>query len=185
MRLFFSILLLAAFGSCQTSVTKTDSQNTPLSHAPEEDAINKAVNDAYKVISFKKGEKVNYDSIKGCFIPQAQLLNFRNDSLEIFTIDQFVNAYKNLIESNSITSFYEEEIKGTTDQFGRIAQRISSYKTYINTMDSIAERGVNSFQLVKTPLGWKVSGIIWDVESPRLKVPDYYLKKDTLLPNHL
>jgi hypothetical protein len=47
-------------------------------------------------------------------------------------------------------------------------------------MDSIAERGVNSFQLVKTPQGWKVSSIIWDVESPRLKIPDYYLNKDSV-----
>jgi hypothetical protein len=179
MRLFFSILLLAVFVSCQTSVTKTDSQNTPLSHASEEDAIIKAVDDAYKVISFKKGEKVNYDSIKSCFVPGAMLRNFRNDSLETLTIDQFTELYKGMIASGSVTSFYEEEITGTTEQFGRIAQRISSYKTYINTLDSVSERGVNSFQLIKTAQGWKVSSIIWDVESTTLKIPEYYLTKDT------
>ena len=105
-------------------------------------------------------ESVNYDSIKNYFMPQAQMFNFRNDTLETFTIDQFVDIYKSFLESNSITSFYEEEIKGATDQFGRIAQRMSTYKTYINTMDSTSERGVNSFQLIKTPQGWKVSSII-------------------------
>jgi len=49
----------------------------------------------------------------------------------------------------------------------------------MNTMDSAAQRGVNSFQLVKTPQGWKVSSIIWDIESPKLKIPDYYLKVDS------
>lgn len=177
MKLFFSILMLAVFVSCQTSDQKTDPQNIPLSHAPEDDAIKKAVADAYKAISFKKGEKVNFEGIKDYFIPQAQLLNFRNDSLEILTIDQFVKLYKDMVESNSISSFYEEEMKGTTDQFGRVAQRISSYKTYINTMDSVSERGVNSFQLIKTTNGWKVSSIIWDVESARLKIPAYYNSK--------
>lgn len=179
MRLFFCIFMLAAFISCQTQNQKTDPQNTPLSNAPEDEAIQKAVNDAYKVISFKKGEKVNYDSVKSCFVPGAMLRNFRNDSLETLTIDQFTELYKSMIASGSVTSFYEEEITGTTEQFGRIAQRISSYKTYINTMDSVSERGVNSFQLIKTPQGWKVSSIIWDVESSKLKMPAYYLKSDT------
>jgi len=39
------------------------------------------------------------------------------------------------------------------------------------------ERCVNSFQLIKTKDGWKVSSIIWDVEKPGLKIPGYYLKK--------
>ena len=173
---FFVILFLI---SCQTSTQNPAPQNTVTSHAPEEEAIKKAVDDAYKAISFKKGEKMYFDSIRNSFLPQAQLLDFRNDTLEILTIDQFVNVYKTGVETNGITSFYEEEIKGTTDQFGRVAQRMSTYKTYINTMDSISERGVNSFQLIKTPQGWKVSSIIWDVESPKLKIPDYYLNKDT------
>jgi hypothetical protein len=47
-------------------------------------------------------------------------------------------------------------------------------------MDSVTERGVNSFQLIKTAKGWKVSSIIWDVETAKLKIPDYYLKKESL-----
>jgi len=179
MKSFLPFLVFSVFISCQTPDQKPTPQNAAISHAPEEDAIKKAVDNAYKCISFKKGEQVNYDDVKNYFMPQAQMFNFRNDTLEIFTINQFVDLFRNFIESNSITSFYEEEIRGTTDQFGRVAQRISTYRTYINSMDSITERGVNSFQLVKTPQGWKVSSIIWDVESPGLKIPDYYLNKDS------
>lgn len=180
MRPIFFILMLTTFAACQTPTQKTDTPNVAVSHAPDEAAIQKAVDDAYKVISFKKSEKVNYDSIKHCFAPGAMLHNFRNDSLEILNIDQFTELYKGMIESGGVTSFYEEEITGTTEQFGRVAQRISSYKTYINTMDSVTERGVNSFQLIKTAKGWKVSSIIWDVETAKLKIPDYYLKKESL-----
>ncbi|RPD43476.1 hypothetical protein [Paracnuella aquatica] len=178
MKQFLPILILFVFVSCQASTQKTESQKADISHAPEDEAITKAVADTYKIISFKEGAQVNYEHIKNYFVPQAQLLNFRNDTLETMTIDQFVTVYKNLVETNGITSFHEEEIKGTTDQFGRVAQRMSSYKTYINNMDSAAERGVNSFQLIKTPQGWKVSSIIWDVESDKLKMPDYYLNSD-------
>lgn len=176
MKSVMTVLFLLVFISCQSSTEKSEKQHTTISHATEDDAIKKAVDDAYKSISFKKGEKIKYENIKNYFVPQAQMFDFRNDTLEMMTIDEFVNVYKNLIESNGITTFYEEEIKGNTDQFGRIAQRISTYKTYINTMDSTAERGVNSFQLIKTPQGWKVTSIIWDVESPKLRIPDYYLK---------
>jgi hypothetical protein len=179
MKPFLPVLILSVFISCQTPEQKSTPPNAAISHAPEEEAIKKAVDNAYSCISFKKGEKVNYNDIKNYFMPQAQMFNFRNDSLEVFTINQFVDMYRNIIETNGITSFYEEEILGTTDQFGRVAQRMSTYKTYINTMDSITERGVNSFQLVKTPQGWKVSSIIWDVESSGLKIPGYYLNKDS------
>lgn len=173
-----SVLFFLLFISCNTVNSKTDKISNNTEKAPEAAAIKKAVDDAYRVISFKQGQQVNFEAIKNCFIPQAKLLNFRNDSLEIMTIDQFVEFYKGLVNSKAFSAFYEEEIKGTTDQFGRIAQRISTYKTYINTMDSVAERGVNSFQLVKTPTGWKVSAIIWDTETQKLKIPDYYLNTD-------
>jgi hypothetical protein len=142
---------------------------------PDDSAITKAVHDAYAVISFKSGAKPFYDSIKYCFIPQAQLINYRTDTAQVTSIGQFVDAYKQFMEGNHIVLFAEEEIAGRTEQFGRIAHRISTYQTYINSMDSLPERGVNSFQLIKTPAGWKVSSIIWDVERPSLPIPHYYL----------
>jgi hypothetical protein len=179
MRSLVSILSLLLCISCNTANKETNLSKEDIPEAAEADAIKKAVDDAYRAISFKQGQQLNFDDIKTYFIPQAQLINFRNDTLEVLTIDQFVYFYKDFIKANDITSFYEEEIKGSTDQFGRIAQRISTYKTYINTMDSVAQRGINSFQLIKTPRGWKVSGIIWDVESQKLKIPGYYLRADT------
>ena len=174
MKLIFPVLFVALITSYTNSATTATAVAT--SHAPDEAAIKKAVDNAYSCISFKTGQQPDYDGVKKYFMPQAQFFNFRNDTLEVFTLNQFAVAYKEFITSNSIRSFYEEEITGTTEQFGRVAHRISTYKTYLNTMDSAAERGVNSFQLIKTDSGWKVSSIIWDVESPKLKIPEYYLK---------
>jgi hypothetical protein len=144
---------------------------------PDDAAIKKAVDNAYAAISFKNGEQPRYDSIQYAFIPQAQLINFIEDTAQILSIGDFTKAFKHYVESTKIQSFKEQEIFGRTDQFGNIAQRISSYKTYINSLDLVKERGVNSFQLIKTPQGWKVSSIIWDVEKTNKSIPDYYLGK--------
>jgi hypothetical protein len=176
--LLMIVAVALAISACQTAEKKAVDCSASLSAytVPEDSAITKAVHDAYAAISFKKGEKPRFDEIGNYFIPQAQLINFRTDTADVSSLPQFINLYKQFVSSTHIDEFYEEEAFGKTEQFGRIAHRISTYNTYLNTRDSIAERGVNSFQLIKTPKGWKVSSIIWDVEKKGLPVPDYYLK---------
>ncbi len=179
MKYIFSIFALPVivFYSCNSVSTGNNTTQANAYVAPDEAAIKKAVDDAYAAISFKSGAQPRYDSIQYYFIPQAQLINYISDTAQILSISDFIKAYKNYVESTKITSFNEQEIYGRTDQFGNIAQRISTYKTYINSNDIVKERGVNSFQLIKTPQGWKVSGIIWDVEKTGLQIPDIYLGK--------
>ena len=173
MALIFAQLILC---SCNQSAKNPGSAGNVVV-MPDDAAIKKAVADAYAAISFKEGEKPRYDSIQYFFIPQAQLINFIADTAQIFALNDFVKAFKNYIETGKVKLFQEEEIYGRTDQFGNIAQRISTYKTYVNTMEIPTERGVNSFQLIKTKNGWRVSSIIWDVEDKNLPIPDYYLSK--------
>ncbi|MBK8611678.1 MAG: hypothetical protein IPL84_17530 [Chitinophagaceae bacterium] len=170
---FVALSCFLIFVSCNEATTPVAQPDRP--QAADADAIKKAVADAYSAICFKPGEQPDYEHIKQCFIPEATLINFGEDSMQVLGINQFIDYYKAFIDSNKISLFYEEEIQGNTDQFGRIAQRISSYKTYINSMDSVAQRGVNSFQTVKTAQGWKVSSIIWDIETPALTIPGGYL----------
>ena len=175
---YFFVLICSCFlNSCNSSNTNFSAKSSNGYVVPDDAAIKKAVNDAYAAISFKNGEQPRYDSINYFFIPQAQLINYINDTAQILSIGDFIKAFKVYVESTKIQSFHEEEIYGRTEQFGNIAQRISSYKTYINSLDIVKERGVNSFQLIKTPQGWKVSGMIWDVEKTGKTIPGYYLGK--------
>jgi len=175
--LFFGLIAAILLSGCHVSVKTSagDSTTTVAYKVPDDSAITKAVHDAYMAISFKEGEKPRLSEIKNYFTPQAQLINFRTDTADVTNITQFVDLYGQFLQANKVHMFYEEEIFGRTEQFGKIAHRISTYTTYLNTRDSIAERGVNSFQLIKTKGGWKVSSIIWDVEKPTLKIPGYYL----------
>jgi hypothetical protein len=172
-----SAFLLFANLSCNTHAGKTVADGKAYK-MPDEEAIQKAVAYAYRTISFKEGETLNYDSIKAHFIPKAQFIHFVNDSMQILSLDEFVNGYKQFVESAHVKSFKDEEITGRTDQYGKIAERISTYQSYMNNMDTVAERGVNSFQLINTPQGWRVSSIIWDIERPGQPIPGYYLKSD-------
>ena len=163
------------FIACSQPNTTTVVNNNNNISAPDEAAIKQAVDNAYKALGFPQGKQPAFDSIQYAFIPQAQLINFIADTAQILSITDFTKAYKNYVETSKLQSFNEEEIYGRTDQFGNIAQRISTYKTYINRTDIPAERGVNSFQLIKTKDGWKVSSIIWDIESKELPIPKSYL----------
>lgn len=173
---FLLASILCIFSSCGSSNSTLNTVNNTYI-APDDAAIKKAVDDAYASISFKQGDQPHYDSIQYAFIPQAQLINYIGDTAQILSISDFERAFKNYIQTTNIHNFQEEEIWGRTDEFGNIAQRISSYKTYINSTDIVKERGVNSFQLIKTPQGWKVSSIIWDVEKNGLQIPNTYLGK--------
>lgn len=178
--LLFVFACAIVLSSCHVSAKKTiggDSTANKTYTVPDDSAITKAVHDAYGAISFKEGEQPKYSEVHNYFIPEVQFINFRTDTAQIFNMKQFEDLFKNFLTETHAHMFYEEEVFGRTEQFGKIAHRISTYVTYINTRDKAEERGVNSFQLIKTKNGWKVSSIIWDVEKPTLKVPAYYLKK--------
>jgi len=170
-------ILLLALTACHSRRDKPVVDSAAVYKVPDDKAITKAVHDAYASISFKKGAEPLYDAIKNCFIPQAQLINYSTDTAQVTNIGQFIYLYRTFIEGDSIKLFCEQETYGKTEQFGRIAERISTYKNYVNTMDKLAETGVNSFQLIKTNDGWKVSSIIWDIERKGLKIPPYYTGK--------
>ncbi|MFT4153401.1 hypothetical protein [Parafilimonas sp.] len=177
MRTVYASLIVCFLVACNSSGKTPETDGTNTLTAPDEAAIKQAVDNAYKALGFSAGKQPAFDSIQYAFIPQAQLINFIADTAQILPIGDFVKAYKNYVETSKLQSFNEEEIYGKTDQFGHIAQRISSYKTYINRTDMPAERGVNSFQLIKTKDGWKVSSIIWDIENKDLPIPKAYLQQ--------
>jgi hypothetical protein len=170
-------ICLLALSACHTKTDAPVTDSVATYQAPDEKAIVKAVDDAYASINFKKGEQPRYDDIRKAFIPKAQLINFAGDSAQATNLEQFIYLYRSFVESDSLQSFYEKELYGKTEQFGRIAERMSSYRTTVTGKTIYNERGVNSFQLIKTPEGWKVSSIIWDVEKKGLPIPGHYLGK--------
>jgi len=176
--LFHFAILIMTLSACHSKSGVPVVDSTAVYTVPDEKAITKAVYNAYNSISFKKGESPNYENIKACFIPQAQLINYGSDTAQITNLSQFVYLYRSFVEGDTVYAYSEKELFGKTEQFGKIAERMSTYKSVtISKKATTTETGVNSFQLIKTPAGWKVSSIIWDVERKGLKIPGYYLAR--------
>ncbi len=174
---FISASILVLVFACKKNADLMNATDTPSEAAiqsvsTEEKAINQKVLDAYALISFEKGNKPNFDAFYDVFTPYATLLNFRNDSIEKFSISDFKVMFEEMVNSGQVESFHEVELSGETEYFGKIGHRISTYATYINTQDSIAERGINSFQLINLDGKWMVNSIIWDIEKPGQPIPD-------------
>ena len=169
---FFSLLLFLF--SCTDTVEKADPQPTAEPTSETEKAINQLVLDAYAAISFDEGTIPDFDALGQVFTPDAIFRNFRFDTLSTATFDEFLGGYKASIEAGNLKSFNEVELGGKTEYFGNIGHRISAYASYINSPDTIGERGVNSFQVIKLDGEWRVNSIVWDIESEALPIPAAY-----------
>ena len=175
---FLGLIIILAL-SCTPATDEAGTKGTdPQSEPPvsaEEKAITQAVNAAYAAISFEEGTIPDYEALSALFTPDAVLQNFRGDTLESYSISEFVEGYKAGVEAGGMIAFRETELGGETEYFGKIAHRISAYASYINGASEIGERGVNSFQLLKIDGRWLISTIIWDVEEEGLAIPQKYL----------
>ena len=176
---FLLCLLLAGLNSCnqspENSVAKETTTEKETTISETEQAINRLITDAYKVISFEKGTTPDYVAMKSLFTPKATLINFREDSLNSYYIDEFIEEFEAGNFAGELTAFGEVELGGETEYFGKIGHRISAYATKFNGDEEIGERGVNSFQVLNVNGKWLISSIIWDIEKSGQPIPKRYI----------
>lgn len=141
----------------------------------ELNAINAAVTSVYTAISFDNEQKADIALLKEVFTEDAFLKSFRGGRLQRFEIADYIKSYSELLQSGSFKAIIEKERWGKTEYFGHIAHRISTYELYYNDTENRAELGVNSFQLVKINGKWRVSSVIFDVETDEQKISKAYL----------
>ena len=103
--------------------------------------------------------------------PYDELVDRHSQDIER-SVDEYVQIRRRVIEGGEIRSLEEWELGGHTDHFGDIAQRISAYAVRINGQEELAERGVMSFQLVRTRAGWRIHSLTWHAESGDHPVPE-------------
>lgn len=97
--------------------------------------------------------------IRNAFHPEARMqtviTNENGSTLGSNTVSDFVKR----IATTPANTILDERIQAYTIQIdGDLASVWTPYKFYIN--DAFSHCGVNSFQLIKTPEGWKITYII-------------------------
>lgn len=142
------------------------------------DTIENIVTALYDAYGTENGSEFDWDRIRSLFHPNAILIpniEQRQGSLDAMTIDEFQawidEATVPLREAGG--SFLEIGYHTQIDQYGNIANVMSSYKKYLNG-ELIPQFGINSIQLVFNADRWWITGIAWDETYSGGPIPDMY-----------
>jgi hypothetical protein len=138
--------------------------------------LGRLTDDFFRAVSFEEGGRPEYERIRDLFIERGLLIKNVGPAPDIASVAEFIAPRQKLVDSGELTAFRETEVKHSTEVFGNVAQRLSTYtKNGISSGEHFAGRGVISTQFVRTPEGWRMSSMAWDDERPGLAVPDRYL----------
>ena len=161
-------------GSAYCGIYKLQMTNAP-NHADVKSELDRLIADFFRSVSFDEGTTPSYENIYGLFIETGLLVKNTASSPEISTVKQFIEPRQATVSSGELTRFHEAELSETTEIFGNVAHRFSSYAKSGRTKGGpFAARGMISTQFIKTPAGWKMSAMAWDDERPGLSLPDPY-----------
>jgi len=135
-------------------------------HDPDRALIGAAMTRFFRAVSFKAGEQPAYDELATLFVPGAKLIRAGGAAPEISSLDGFARARRRAINGGELTSFEETELAHTTELFGNIAHRFSSYaKRGTTKQGSIDVRGAISTQFIRSEAGsWRITSMAWDDE---------------------
>ena len=128
----------------------------------------------FRAVSFEAGERPPYENIHSLFIESGLLIKNTGSTPEISTISQFIEPRQTLVRSGELTRFREWELSETTEIFGNVGHRFSTYAKS-GSMKGVPfeARGMISTQFVQTQAGWKMSAMAWDDERPGLSIPKH------------
>ena len=161
--------------------TEPQSDAVPLSgesaiaEEEEEDAIAKVMARFLASVSFESGALPDYSSLPSQFTEGARLVRTASGQPESIGIDEFVHDRTEQVRSGQLQAFAERETAQVTERFGNVAHRFSTYSKRSDHAGVVAESdGVISTQFVKTPAGWRISGMAWDDERLGLTIPSHY-----------
>lgn len=126
-------------------------------------AISRALQELYAVISFEEGEEPSYQGLGRVFSEHARITRLSPEGTDYMDRKGFLDMVRGMLEVGVYTSFHEFETARRVEIFGNMAQVWSLYETRCNrTAESALNRGVNSIQLVREAEGWRVLALLWD-----------------------
>jgi hypothetical protein len=144
----------------------------PVIRESDAAAIDELMGRFLRAVSFEHGRQPSYGDLPDLFVPSARLIRNSGASPEISTVDEFVRARQEAVDTGALTSFEEFELSETTEMFGNVAHRFSPYgKRGVTDRGPFDVRGAISTQFIRTAGGWRISSMAWDDERPGLELP--------------
>ncbi len=127
----------------------------------------------YELVTFDKGENPDWDEVKNLFLPEAiVVLRTSYTETKVFTLNGFVDDFKNFIEKANVTEtgFSEAIIKKHSMVFGDIAYFLVLYDAQINGSPR-KTTGVDHFSLIKKNGVWKIISITNELPTDERPLP--------------
>lgn len=129
----------------------------------------------FEAVSFEPGQKPSYELVAQLFINEGLLIKNSAAGQEICNLEQFIAPRREQFETGVLTCFREWELRASTDLFGNVAHRWSTYgKSGVLKGQPFEAVGVISTQFVRTAAGWRMTSMAWDDERPGLAIPPRY-----------
>src|SRR2546425_261602 len=89
--------------------------------------LGRPIDEFFSAVSFELGQRPAYARIRGLFIDGGKLIRNSSELPEISSVDEFIATRERLFASGALTSFAEIETAETTEVFGNVAHRLSTY----------------------------------------------------------
>jgi hypothetical protein len=158
----------AIISNCQTKDYSTDVESI--------DSVVKAL---YDVISGDAGVPRDWDRFKNLFTNDARLIpTFQDKEGKIGYRTMTPADYVQMFSSRITTGFHEKELSRVVEEFANVAQVFSTYETREKSDGPVAQRGINSIQLLKSNNRYYVMNIFWSAETKDKAIPEKYLRKN-------
>lgn len=150
--------------------TDRDAEGRP----PFEDPV-AVVHALYDAISFEPDGEPDWDLARSLFLPGARLRFSHmpgSDQLYDRDVDGWLEDFRDGMEEVRERGFAEEEIGRRERMFRDVAHVWSAYASRYADQERPFVRGLNSFQLLRWAGEWKLSSVVWDVETEDVPLPE-------------
>jgi hypothetical protein len=115
--------------------------------------------------AFTSGATTALDRMPELFLPRALIVRTCGGEPTCYTVAEFIEPRRRLLNDGSLLEFSEWETGGHTELYGDIAQRFGGYaKSGVQNGIAFEGKGMKSIQFVRTPDGWRISAVAWDDE---------------------
>jgi hypothetical protein len=162
--------------------SKSEDEKIYKANPDDVSTIDGIIKATYDVISGEANKKRDWDRFRSLFYKDARLIptgtNPENGvtGAKAYSPEEYIKRSEPFMMQNG---FFEKEIARRMDRFGNIVQIFSTYEGRYKQSDEKAFlRGINSFQLLNDGTRWWIVTIYWQAESPKLPLPEKYLKSE-------
>jgi len=132
------------------------------------------VRSLYPMVSFAANTEPDWDRVRGLFIKQAVVtLRTSRTTTSVFDVEGFINDFVKFAARPAVRAagFRERVVRLKATEYGAIAHVLVLYEAEVLGVTKPAQRGVDSFHLLRRNGEWKIVSIINEVVTPARPLP--------------